>query len=122
MTVRTKLRVLLVEPDNQLREIFTEYLAQEGVEVIPVEELGMAWPLLQATAPDVAVVANPWPPGRVLPAPEGFWWQKRLRKVPLVLLLTFPQPEVVTQFEAAEVLLKPFSLRQLVQAICRCVA
>lgn len=114
-----KPRVLVVDDDAHIREIFADVLAAEGCEVLTAADGYAA--LDPVTAERLAVILV----DVRMPGMDGIEFCRRFSerpgpRAPVVLLTAASDPSVLTEgIHVAGVLSKPFSLDELVETIRR---
>ncbi len=109
-------RVLLVEPNQELRRILRDYLARGDFEVIEANDAPEALAAARRERPDLILCDS------VLPGADGSSFARALRVepdvriIPLILLASASSPEDRLNYiesGADDYLLKPFSMREL---------
>ncbi len=110
-------RILIVDDDEQLRQVTAEYLRSEGYVTLEAGDGAEALKLWQEQAPDLVVLD--W----MLPRQSGLDVARQIRQrdaTPIVMLTARaeePDKLVGLELGADDYLTKPFSLRELVARI-----
>jgi two-component system, OmpR family, response regulator len=106
-------KVLLVEDDDGLRTVMASCLSRAGFAVSSVGTGADAVAAARAVRPDAMVIDVVLPDAGGLGVAQEVWRERELRSVPVLFTTGLSNPLVRTLLAPAQVLLKPFSKRQL---------
>ncbi len=106
-------KVLLVEDDDGLRTVMASCLSRAGFAVSSVGTGADAVAAARAVRPDAMVIDVVLPDAGGLGVAQEVWRERELRAVPVLFTTALSNPVVRTLLAPAQVLLKPFSKRQL---------
>jgi two-component system, OmpR family, alkaline phosphatase synthesis response regulator PhoP len=111
-------RILVVDDEPAIRRLNSDLLMQEGYEVDAVTDGVMAWDILKRNHYDLLITDN------LMPKMSGVELLEKLhacRRFVSVIMATgtMPAEEVKSQpwFQIATVLLKPYTLQELLEAV-----
>jgi CheY-like chemotaxis protein len=111
------LRLLVVEDDLAIRDAMTDFLEEEGYEVLTAANGAQALQLLEALEAPMMVILD-----LMMPVMDGFEFLRQLRARPWlpshrVLVITAGKAEVAPGENVVGCLQKPFELDRLLNAI-----
>lgn len=115
-------RILVIEDDRAIRDLFREVLGDEGYELLFVERLGHAG---ADQAPDLVITdlvgVRPYAGGPARALVRRI--QKRLPSTPIIVCTAYEQAmEESDRLGAAAILIKPFTIEELVETAARVTA
>jgi DNA-binding response OmpR family regulator len=106
-------KVLLVEDDDGLRTVMASCLSRAGFAVSSVGTGADAVAAARAVRPDAMVIDVMLPDAGGLGVAQEVWRERELRSIPVLFTTALSNPLVRTLLAPTQVLLKPFSKRQL---------
>jgi DNA-binding NtrC family response regulator len=120
--VRQVTRILVIEDDRPIRDLFREVLGEEGYDLLFIERLDHAE---AGAAPDLVITdlegLRPYASG-----PAGVLVgriQKRFPSTPIIVCTAYEQAmEESDRLGATALLIKPFTIDELVQIVARVAA
>src|SRR5579871_4233124 len=107
-------KILVLEDDANLRELFCTFLAGKGYEVLPAENCGLGNRLWNSQRPDAAILDISLPDGNSLELLSR--WKARDSQVPIIMLTGHGSIDVAVQaikMGAEQFLTKPADLATL---------
>jgi DNA-binding NtrC family response regulator len=110
----SKDKILVLEDDANLRELFCTFLAGKGYEVLPAENCGLGNRLWNSQRPDAAILDISLPDGNSLELLSR--WKARDSQVPIIMLTGHGSIDVAVQaikMGAEQFLTKPADLATL---------
>ncbi len=114
MTVSPPQRILLVDDEKIIRQLFSEVLADAGYQVDTAEDGAAGWEKLQAVNYDLLITDNN------MPKVSGVQLIRKLhftnKSLPIVMATATP-PENLEELKLAGLLAKPFGMDELLQAV-----
>lgn len=122
----SRYRVLLVEPNTELRHIFRDYLTRAGLELVEANDAGGALEAARRDRPDMIACEDELPGGAGgLELARALRAENDLKRIPLLILSGTVTPEErldAISSGADDYLLKPFSMRELIYRCERLIA
>jgi DNA-binding response OmpR family regulator len=110
--------VLVAEDDRELRAAISEYLRDEGFDVIAVENGAAAMAAARANPPDVLVLDLNMPRMDGSEVLESWAASEELKDVPVLLVSARPElAQVVKRYQVRASLAKPFDMDVLCAVI-----
>ncbi len=114
-------KVLLVDDDLLIREIYARHLAESGYHVLPARDGAEALELAQSEAPQVIILDINLPGTGGLSVLRSLKDLPATRAIPVIMITSAPDFRMRQDFakagDAASFLVKPFSPKQLVAEI-----
>lgn len=122
----SRFRVLVVEPNTELRRIFCDYLKRSGLEVVDANDAAGALEAARRDRPDMIATEDELPGGASgLELVRALRSDDDLKSIPVLMLSETVTPEerldAITS-GADDYLLKPFSMRELIYRCERLIA
>ena len=122
----SRYRVLLVEPNTELRRIFCDYMKRSELEVVDAIDAGGALETARRDCPDVIATEDELPGGTSgLELVRALRAEADINSIPVLVLLgeVTPEERLETLTSGADdYLLKPFSMRELIYRCERLIA
>ncbi len=112
-----KKRIVVVEPDRDIREIVSHILADRGFEVIPYDDDEGMFDEILKTLPDVVLldIFSITEKGTALC--RKIKNHPQTRDIPLIVLSTHMQAAAVKEICAEDVIPKPFDIDHLIMVV-----
>ena len=119
-------RVLIVEPNTELRRVFCDYLERSGLEVVDANDASGALEAARRDRPDMIATEDVLPGGASgLALVRALGSEGDLKSIPVLMLSETVTPEerldAITS-GADDYLLKPFTMRELIYRCERLIA
>ncbi|HIJ23472.1 MAG: response regulator [Gammaproteobacteria bacterium] len=118
--MKQKITLLLVDDEENLREMVSAYLQQQDIVVSEVADATAAWNQLSSDRPDIVLLDWMLPDMDGIQLLQKIRAKKRLRRVPVIMLTARADEQSrVSGLDAGadDYIVKPFSLKELVARI-----
>lgn len=112
-----KKKILVVENDKDIREILTVILEEEGYETKIYSSYSKIFERIQAFEPDAILLDVIRPTEEGAKVCKEIKEAESIRHIPVIVLSTHSQPEVIEDICADKVVPKPFDIDFLLKAI-----